>query len=144
MIDRIFIEKKIDLIKHGLTNLETLKGYAINEIMQDFIKYAALKNILMEIIGRAIDINEHLIAEVSDPTLKSPKTYKETFTRLQDLGILPSEFTRQIAQSAGFRNAIVHDYNNLDEHIVYRTVDEALEQYLKYCEYILAYLDQRL
>ena len=36
--------------------------FTISQMAEDFIKYGALKNILMEIIGRALGINEHLIS----------------------------------------------------------------------------------
>ena len=38
---------------------------------------------------------------------------------------------------------IVHEYNNLDQNIVYRTVGEAIDQYTKYCDYILKFLERQ-
>lgn len=58
MIDKSFIEEKINLISRDLGRLEIFSKMTLDEVAQDFIKYGALKNILMEIIGRAIDVNE--------------------------------------------------------------------------------------
>ncbi|MCZ7621182.1 MAG: DUF86 domain-containing protein [Candidatus Kuenenia sp.] len=94
----------------------------------------------MEIIGRAIDINEHLISELARPDMEAPKTYRDTFLLLADLNVLQRDFAEEISKSAGFRNAIVHEYNNLDKSIIYKTVGDAINQYAKYCNYILKFI----
>jgi uncharacterized protein YutE (UPF0331/DUF86 family) len=58
------------------------------------------------------------------------------------LGVLPESFAGDISRSAGFRNAIVHEYNNLDMGLVYETIGAAIEQYTSYCRYIMDFLDE--
>jgi uncharacterized protein YutE (UPF0331/DUF86 family) len=142
MLDKIFIKQKIELIIRNLERLNEFHDLTIDEVAKDPYKYAALKNFLMEIIGRGIDINQHIIAESPDLKEKTPE-YRETFLRLGGLKILPKKFAEKIAASAGFRNAIVHDYDDVDENMVYKTVDEAIEQYTKYCDYIIKFLDKQ-
>ncbi|MBU0722832.1 DUF86 domain-containing protein [Patescibacteria group bacterium] len=143
MLNTKLIKQKIDLIQTDLERLIEFKQFTFDEMAQDYIKYAALKNFLMEIIGRSIDINEHIIAKLGKEHNLSPKDYRETFLQLSELKILPAEFAKTIANSAGFRNAIVHEYNNLNKNIVYKTVGEAIEQHNDYCNYILEFLEQR-
>ena len=140
-MDKDFITEKINLITIGLEKLAGFFDSTFSEAAGDYIKYAALKNILMEVIGRAIDINEYLITQSAKPDLELPKTYRETFLALGKLGILPQDFASDIAKSAGFRNAIVHEYNNLDKNEVYKTVGQAVSQYKEYCRYIMRYLE---
>lgn len=140
MIDKDFINEKINLITRDLERLETFSDFTISQMAEDFMRYSALKNILMEIVGRAIDINEYLIFELSDKKTEAPKTYKEMFLLLGDLNILPKDFAKEISRSAGFRNAIVHEYNNLDKNTVYKKVGDVTSQYKKYCDFILKYL----
>lgn len=142
MINKLFIEEKSNLIQRDLSRLKKFSDFTIAEMAQDFIKYGALKNMLMEIIGRAIDINEHLIANLGTPEMDVPKSYEGTFLAMAGLGILPEDFAKKISKSAGFRNAIVHEYNNIDKGIVYKSVGEAIDQYAKYCEYILDFLEK--
>ena len=142
MIDKEFVREKINLITRGLEYLEDFRDMTFSEAAGDFIKYSALKNILMEVIGRAIDVNEHIIVEKSDSRREVPKTYRETFLILGELGVFPEDFSLQISRSAGFRNAIVHEYNNLDKGIVYSTVAQAVDQYKNYCQYILGFLEK--
>jgi len=143
MLNKEFIKIKIEYIQRDLNRLESMRNLTIDEVAKDYIKYGALKNFLMEIIGRATDINEHIIAETGSAKLEAPLRYRETFLRLVDMEILPKDFAEEIAKSAGFRNAIVHDYNNLDKYIVYRSVGEAIEQYVKYCDYILKFIEKQ-
>jgi len=143
MIDKEFLKEKLNLITRDLERLKIFSDFTISQVAEDFIKYAALKNILMEIIGRAIDINEHLISEMAQPHMEAPKTYRDTFLLLGDLNILQKDFAWEISKSAGFRNAIVHEYNNLDENIIYKTVGEAINQYAKYCNYILEFIEKK-
>ncbi len=140
MVDKEFVKEKINLITLDLERLGEFSGFTISRMAKDFMRYAALKNVLTEIIGRAIDINEHLLSELTKPAMSAPKTYRETFFFLGDLDILPKDFAKEISKSAGFRNAIIHEYNNLDKGIVYRSVGDAIKQYTRYCEYILKFL----
>jgi len=140
MIEKELIAEKVQLISRDLTRLEIFQHQTFDEAAKDFMKYAALKNILMEIIGRAIDINRHLIAERMSLVANAPKSYQETFLCLSEIKALPPVFAERIAQSAGFRNAIVHEYNHLDEGTVYKTVGEAIAQYAEYCQHIIDFL----
>jgi len=142
MLDKDFIKIKIEYIQRDLNRLEPMAKLTINEVAQNDIQYAALKNFLMEIIGRAIDINEHIIAEKGSEKLKAPLKYRETFLNLGEMGVLPEDFAREIAKSAGFRNAIVHNYNNIDKYIVYKSVRDAISQYAQYCNYILNFIKE--
>ncbi len=142
MINKNFVVEKIKLISQGLEQLKSFENMTFAEVAGDYIKYSALKNILMETIGRAIDINEHLI-NASGKNLDVPITYRTTFLAMEQIGVLPPEFAREVAKSAGFRNAIVHEYNNLDKSAVYKTVGQAIGQYKLYCDYIMKYLDGR-
>lgn len=142
MLDKELIKAKIELIQRDLERLEELKDYTIDEINKDFYKWSALKLTLVEIIGRAVDINSHIIAELGELKETAPGTLKETFLRLGKMKILPKDFSKEISRSAGFRNKIVHEYNDLETDKVYETVGEALSQYTKYCDYILKFLEK--
>jgi len=141
MVDAEFVQRKINLIREDLIKLESFKGATFEDLSKDWLKWNALEHILMKIIGRGIDINEHLITELAKPETKAPLTYKETFLKLAELKVIPEKFAQEISKSAGFRNAIVHEYNQIDREAVFKTVDEAIKQYANYCHFILNFLD---
>ena len=141
MVNKEFTKSKIELIQKELINLEKLSHYDLQEIMGDFLKQNTLERILEKIIMRAIDINQHLIAELSEKEIESPKSYKETFIKLVELEIYPREFAENISKSVGTRNILIHEYDAIDYSRIYSCVKDCLRDYEKYCEYILKSLE---
>lgn len=142
MLDKTFIRRKIELIQRDLLRLEEFKDKTFDEIAKNWKDFAIVKNLLMEIIGRGIDINQHILVEKFTPAVSAPLDYTETFLKLGEIGVMPADFAKEIAKSAGFRNVIVHGYNRIDESLVFQTVGMAIEQYVKYCGYIQKFLEK--
>ena len=70
-----------------------------------------------------------------------PKSYRETFLKLAELGIYPKDFAAGIAKSVGTRNILVHDYDEVDYSRIYDSVSDCLSDYRQYCDYILKFLE---
>ncbi|MBN2073686.1 MAG: DUF86 domain-containing protein [Actinobacteria bacterium] len=139
MLDKNFISRKIKLIQEEIKKLEELSNYTFEEIKNDFIKRYSVERALEKIIMRAIDINQHIIAEnaIGFETLRG---YEDTFHILSKLSIYPEKFSEKIAPSSGLRNRLVHEYNDTHDEIIYNSVVEAIAQYTEYCNYILKYI----
>lgn len=142
MVNKRFVENKINLIQRELVNLEKLSKYSFQEIVSDFFRQSTLERILERIINRAIDINQHLIAELSTKETEPPKDYRETFLRLTEFKIYPKEFAENISMSVGTRNALVYDYNNIDYSRIYSSMSDCLKDYHQYCDYILLFISE--
>jgi uncharacterized protein YutE (UPF0331/DUF86 family) len=140
-IDVHFVLRKIKLIQEDLSELDNLAHYSLDEITKDHIKFLAVERLLEKIIMRAIDINQHIIAELGKGD-ERVRGYEDTFYILSQLGIYGEEFAKQIAPSAGLRNRLVHDYNNTRQDIIYKSVGEAIQQYVKYCDSILKFIEK--
>ena len=143
MLNKRFINQKIELICGELSNMEKLAKFSFQEIAKDFWKYNTFERLLEKIVVRAIDINEHVIDELVSLETRSPQSYKETFLKLFELGVYPEHFAKDIARSAVLRNILVHDYDSIDLKRIYSSVKECLEDYHKYCDYILKFLDKQ-
>lgn len=141
MIKQKLVENKINLIQTELSRLEEFKDYSFQQIVSDYIKQATVERLLERIIIRALDINQHLIAQLSTKKTEAPRDYKETFLELADLGVYPKEFAKRISKSVGTRNILVHDYDKVDYSQIYDSIDDCLEDYHKYCDYILKYIE---
>jgi len=142
MLDKNFVRRKIKLIQEDLGRLEALSQISFKELAADFTKMSAVERLLEKIIMRAIDINQHLIAELGKGDEKI-RGYEDTFYVLADLGIYPRDFAQKIAPSAGLRNRLVHEYNDTQEEIIYKSVAQAVRQYAQYCGYILKFLAKK-
>lgn len=59
---------------------------------------------------------QHIIA---DEGLREPRTYRDVFKILTENGVLKSEFLPVFEKIAAFRNVLVHQYEKVDDAIVY-------------------------
>lgn len=143
MINPIFVKRKISLIQDDLANFAHFAQYSFDEIAKDYIKQAATERFLERVVNRAIDINQHLIAELATKDTSPPKTYTDTFIILADLGVCPKDFAVEISKSVGTRNKLVHEYDKVDQVSIYNSIADCLRDYRQYCDYLLKFLEER-
>ena len=143
MINKDFVKRKLFLNQAELERLQEFEQITINEITKDLGKHAACERYLERLIGRAIDINQHLIAEKGNVnTNLGAMRYRDTFLALTKLGVYPEDFARKIAPSAGLRNALVHEYNNINPEILRKSICEAVSEFNDYAKYILSFIEK--
>lgn len=145
MLREDFIKKKIGLIQEELGNLIVFKDFTLSEITKDFFKYNTLERLLEKIIMRAVDINQHIISELTNEQTKTPTNYQETFIEISKMGVYSMEFGKKIAKSVGTRNVLAHDYDDeeTDYGKIYSSVKDCLSDYHQYCEYVLKFLEMQ-
>lgn len=141
MIRAEFVRRKLHLIADDLGRLLQFKDETLASLTADDIKLAAVERLLERIVMRAVDVNEHLIAELATGEEYSGRiSYRDTFLMLSEFGVYPKEFAKSIANSAGLRNILVHDYNDVDRRIVHGSIRTCLQDYHRYVEYVAKFL----
>jgi len=144
MIRREFVQRKLQLVAEDLERLLRFRDETLGSLVADDLKLAAVERILERIVMRAIDVNEHIISELSTGEGRSTRlTYRDTFLLLVDTGVYPKAFAEQIARSAGLRNVLVHDYNDVDRKIVHASIKACLQDYRRYLEYVSGFIEQQ-
>ncbi len=133
MIGRKLVTRKITLILKYLSALTDLSRQSREAYLANLINEVLAERYLERMIGRMIDINYHLITESGQPP---PKDYHESFQMLGTMGILQGEFSREIAFSAGLRNRIVHEYDEIDAAKVYEALQVAVQQFPTYLNHV--------
>lgn len=133
MIDRALVTRKITLILKDLAALTDLSRQSREAYLANPINEVLAERYLERMIGRMIDINYHLITESGHPP---PKDYHESFQMLGTMGILQGEFSREIAFSAGLRNRIVHEYDEIDAAKVYEALQVSVQQLPTYLDHV--------
>ena len=133
MIDRALVTRKITLILKDLAALTDLSRQSREAYLANPINEVLAERYLERMIGRMIDINYHLITESGHPP---PKDYHESFQMLGTMGILQGELSREIAFSAGLRNRIVHEYDEIDAAKVYEALQVAVQQLPTYLDHV--------
>ncbi len=141
-LDVHLILRKVKLIQEDLGRLEKLAGLTFEQITKDDVKLSAAERYLERIIMRAIDINQHIISVLGRGD-ERVRGYEDTFYALTDLGVYDETFAKRIAPSAGLRNRLVHEYNDTQQEIIYRAIDDAIREYVQYCDSILRFLESQ-
>lgn len=142
MIDKDFIKRKISLIQDDLIGLSSMASLSLDQVCGDFMKQAALERLLERIINRAIDVNRHIINEMKNEKILSPKDYRDTFLILPELKVFSADFAKEISKSIGTRNVLVHEYDKTDQNLIYNSIGDCLREYNDYCRYILEFIEK--
>lgn len=140
MIDRTLVTRKITLISKDLKALSPYASLSLEAYLKDPVREVAAERYLERIIGRIIDINYHLVTEMGHPP---PKDYFESFIELGRLGILEPGFAKTLAGSAGLRNRIVHEYDEIDEQKVYEGLLMAVRDLPRYLKAIQTFVEEK-
>lgn len=139
MIRKNFLTRKIKLMENDLVLLKPLSKYSFDELAKQEYLYLAAERLLEKLINRVVDINNHIIAaKDAEPA----KDYGDSFIKMGELKILPPEFVKKVLPSAGLRNRLVHEYDDLDERQIYKAVFTALDQFPKYIRYLIKLIEE--
>ena len=79
---------------------------------------------------------------VAADDLRVPGSYADIFYFLSDAGIMPRPFADKLANLAGFRNILVHDYTKVKPAKVYANL-ERLDDFHDFARYITTYLEKQ-
>ena len=131
-MSEIIVNKLIKMEKY-INELEKYKPQTYNKYKNKQLKRYAVERLIQLIIDLALDINNILIKKAD----KYPaQDYYPSFLELIDLEILPEEFAKDIAPSTGIRNRLVHEYEKIDDRIVFQNLDKLIDYYLDYIKYV--------
>jgi len=87
----------------------------------------------------AIDIGEIII---STEGFERPEDYINVFLILGRHGVLPKDFAEKFSSAAGFRNFLVHIYEEVNPGIIRKFFVENLEDFDKFALYIAEYVEK--
>ncbi len=142
MLNKDFLQQKCEYIAKDLEALHPHRDKTFDEIAANPVLMPFVERMLEKIVTRGIDINRHILSEIGDGTEKLLKN-EDTFLAMGKHGVISEELAKAIAPSAGLRNRLVHEYNDTDERIIFASVGTALEQYPRYCEAVLIFIEKQ-
>jgi len=131
MIDKDLILAKAGKVDSHLRRIREKKAVTLEEFLGDLDRQESILFNMQMAIQSCIDIAAHVI---SDEEMGVPGSTNEMFYMLQENSWLPPELTEKMVAAAGFRNLIVHEYDNVDLKRVYDIAQQDisdLEDFLK-------------
>lgn len=128
-LDAALVRRKLDRIVTNLEHLGTIRDLSLEEYRSDRFRRKGVERMLQESVEAAVDVNSHLLrATGADP----PTDYYESFIGVGRAGILELSLAEALAPSAGLRNRLVHEYDEIEDGIVLESVGEALRLFPRY------------
>jgi uncharacterized protein YutE (UPF0331/DUF86 family) len=98
---------------------------------------AAVLNVLRA-CEQSIDLANHVI---KTHKLEIPTSSSESFTLLQTEGVIEPDLAERLQKMVGFRNTVVHHYQDLDTQIVRVVIVSGLDDLIRFGDKVLAYLN---
>lgn len=127
--EKDILRRKLAVIVECLRALAPIKVMEADKYAGDIYKRKATERLLQEMIEAAIDINTHIIVSTGGT---APEDYFQSFIKIGELGVIPVKLAKELAPSAGLRNRLVHEYDDIDNSIVLAAVRMADDLYPKY------------
>jgi uncharacterized protein YutE (UPF0331/DUF86 family) len=122
MTDDDLVAKKLAFIETCVRERRELAHP--DRIEQDLREERFVAHTLQLAIQAALDVASHI---VSDERLGEPANNRQLFELLVGNGWVPGSLARPLAQMVGFRNVLVHGYQEVDKTVVRDVVENRLD-----------------
>ncbi len=132
--DKKIVVRKAKLIEEDLAKLKEFQDISLVEYKKSFAVRLQVERLLERIIGRVIDVNYHILKEEFNLI---PNDYYQSFTLLAERNIFDKRFADRISKSTGLRNALAHEYDEIDDTQVYASIKNCFSQVPQYLKKIL-------
>ena len=139
-LDKDLVFQKCKLILADVDHIrELLQRSPYEEFVTDPVAGTLAERYLERIVNRAIDVNFHLIRAEGKPP---PDDYTDSFLALGRFGIIDASVARSVAPSAGVRNILMHEYDDLDTKKFYTSLENAVKHFPAYVRSVTDFIEK--
>ena len=139
-MDRHVIEDKLERLRRCVQRVEQKRPSTPEALATDYDLQDILSVNLERAIQLCVDIAAHIIA---DREVSAPTTMAAAFEALHTLHILSSDLANSMKKAVGFRNIVVHNYQEIDWKIVFNICHHKLDDFRAFAQAIMFLLSQR-
>ncbi len=139
MVNREVVLDRISIIKNSLKRLKEISKLSKQEFKNNDDYFAIAEHHLRRSLEAVIDLGRHICVKED---LGQPQDYTEVFDILNNGGLLSKEFTENIRDMAGYRNRLVHMYNQIDREEIYQILQERLDDFDIFTNEIMNYINK--
>ena len=136
-MDTTPIVARLSVIADSVSALQDMQEVTLEEFVADDILHTAAEHYFQVAIQAALDIGGMLLA---DRSVKLPQGYADIFPALAETGVLPQDFANRLVGMAKFRNVLVHMYLQVDLGLMYRYLQDNLDDFERFAECVGDYL----
>lgn len=134
LVDSHVILARIDKIRECIANLRGLAALESDVFFGDASATDSAERNLQIAIQSVIDIGNHVVADMDCGT---PKDYKEIFHLLAKHSVISGQLAAKLVSMTGLRNVLVHDYLQIDLHLIHRIIKNELNDFEEFVAAVL-------
>lgn len=131
------IRRKLVRLTEFTKELKPLVDYTYEQYIGNYFIKRTGERLIQLIIENMVDINSVIISEKNLPP---PKDYYSSFELLGSVNVLPSDFANNLAPCTEMRNRLVHEYDRIDDQIIFDSIPKLLGMVDQYIAYIYEFL----
>lgn len=107
---------------------------------EDFLRQDAIAINMQRACEQSIDLANYTIKVQK---LGLPKESKDSFRLLADKRIIPKDLSERLCKMIGFRNILVHEYQDLDLELMVDVIENHLDDLILLTDYILHFFTEK-
>ena len=135
-MDTMVIATRLRKLNDYLRSLRQMQAVSMDEYLDDDNIQTIVERKLQLAIQVCMDIGSYLIGQLG---LTAPDEPENVFVVLGREGIINRDLARRMVGMVRFRNILVHDYLEIDSHIVYHNLAGELDDFDQFSQEIIAH-----
>ncbi len=135
------ITRKLQALEKYVTYLNSRKSVTKQELDGNYELKSAIERNFQLAIEVVLDIGEIIIASEG---FDRPENYRDVILLLGKNKIIPANFAQNLSKSAGFRNILVHLYEEVKIDFLHEFLQERLSDFITFEKYIRQYVEKKL
>lgn len=139
MVRPEIVRRKLAHLDGYLDELSAYHGLALDAYRAPGGPRRAVERLIQLVVEAAVDINIHVVTELEG---RPPVDYRSSFAAAARVGVIDDDLARRLAPAAGLRNALVHDYVDIDDARVLASVPLVIDGFRRYAAAVHAWLER--
>lgn len=136
-LDKELITKKLQELLSYINKLEEFRSLDESTFVQDHHNYGLAEHYMQQSIEVILDIARHFVLALD---LKMPDEPHGLLPLLSQKKVLTEDFVQRNEKISGFRNRLVHAYDEIDHEKTYKYLQEHLTDFQDFSKQVSSYL----
>lgn len=139
-IDKKFIKRKFEALQDYIDKLKEFRAINPQNYVADYRHHALAEHYLQLCIEIVLDVARHLVISLN---LKTPEESHGLLPALEKAHILSADFVKRNLKMPGFRNRLVHEYEDIDHAKTFAYLQEHLQDFGEFMKQISGYVSKK-
>lgn len=134
----VIVEKLLKLQEY-IEQVERIKPDSYKAYISEITVKYSVERLMMLVVEIALGINNTILSNNDKPPAPD---YFNSFIEVAECGVFDSAFAISIAPSTGLRNRLVHEYEKVNDEIVFNSINKFITLYRKYISMVFKYIEE--